>query len=291
MKKKALVMLLAGAMLVMGGCGSAKVENTGAVNDTAVEEAESVEPTAEDGQTEEVTESDVTTLPLEDEEFPVDTGIPADAVSAAIDNFHNHNRVIITGNVVKYIFADDLLPGGIFCNRATGIEYMYASDGENELESFFDKKTSTEYYGSAAGDWLKVIPDTETEAESALVDTLLAPYIDTADSFEVVETQDENGASYYRATSNYVDEASDKYLVVINITEEELLPFELSVYEVQDDATVTDENFENPITSFEISYNPADDTTFDEVTTLPEDEICTVFTHADVEALMSLSDE
>lgn len=239
---------------------------------------------AENVQTEEISESDVSTLPLEDEEYPVDNGIPSDVVTTAIDNFHNNNRVMITGNVVKYLFADDLLPGGIFCNRVTGIEYMYCSDGENDLESFFDKNTNTEYYGYE-DTWIKVIPDTEAEAESALADMILAPYIDAVDSFEVTKVQADDGTPYYRATCNYVDEASNKYLVVMNIVEDELLPFGLSVYEVQD------ENFENPVTEFEISYSSVDDTTFEEVTILPADENCTEFTHADVDALMSGSAE
>lgn len=291
MKKKALVMLLVGAILVMGGCGSTKVEDTEAVKETVVEETEAVEPTVENVQTEEISESDVSTLPLEDEEYPVDTGIPSDVVTTAIDNFHNYSRVMITGNVIQDFLTDTDLPGLILCNRDTGIEYMYANSADAELSIFFDQNTGYTYYGTS-DIWVKVIPDTVYESSGALVDSIFDPYVSTADAFDVVEKQDSEGTPYYTATCNYVDESNNKYMVAIDIVKEEMLPVAINIYEVQDEATVetdeatvTGENFVNPVSTFQISYSPEDDSTFDEMTTLPADEDCTEISQADFDSL------
>ena len=291
MKKKALVMLLVGAMLVMGGCGATKVENTEAVKETVVEETEAVEPTAENVQTEEVAESDVTTLPLDNEEYPVETNIPADVVTTAIDNFHNNSRVMITGNVVENTLTGGVVPGIIMCNRDTGVEYMLASDGTTEINIFFDQNTGCKYYATSDV-WLKIIPDEAYEPSGALVDTIFDPYVSTADAFDVTEAQDSEGTSYYRATCNYVDESGSKYMVAVEIAKDELLPVNLAIYEVQDEATVetdeatiTGENFVNPISTFEISYSPEDDSTFDEMTALPADDDCMEILQSDFDSV------
>lgn len=291
MKKKVLVMLLVGAILVMGGCGSTKVEDTEAVKETVVEETEAVEPTVENVQTEEISESDVSTLPLEDEEYPVDTGIPSDVVTTAIDNFHNNNRVMITGDVVQDPFTDIVLPGLIICNRDTGIEYLRAGNDSDEINIFFDQNTGYKYYGTSDV-WVKVTPDDAYTPSGALVDNIFDPYVSTADAFDVVEKQDSEGTSYYRATCNYVDESGNEYMVAIDIVKEVLLPLDIYIYEVQDEATVetdestiTGENFVNPISTFQISYSPEDDSTFDEMTTLPADEDCTEISQSDFDSL------
>lgn len=291
MKKKVLVMLLVGAILVMGGCGSTKVEDTEAVKETVVEETEAVEPMAENVQTEEISESDVSTLPLEDEEYPVDNGIPSDVVSTAIDNFHKSGRVMITGNVVQDPLTDTVLPGLILCNRDTGVEYLWAGSDTDEINIFFDQNTGYKYYGTSDV-WVKVIPDDSYEPSGTIVDTIFDPYVSTADAFVVTEEQDSEGTQYYRATCNYVDESGSKYMVAVDIVKEVLLPLNLYIYEVQDEATVeTDEstitgkNFVNPISTFEISYSPEDDSTFDEMTTLPADEDCTEISQSDFNSL------
>lgn len=291
MKKKVSVMLLVGAILVMGGCGSTKVEDTEAVKETVVEEIEAVEPMAENVQTEEISESDVSTLPLEDEEYPVDNGIPSDVVSTAIDNFHNNGRVMITGNVVQDPFTDTILPGLIMCNRDTGIEYLWAGDDSAEMNIFFDKNTGYKYYGTSDV-WIKVIPDDAYEPSGVLVDTIFDPYVSTADAFDITEEQDSEGVYYYRATCNYVDESGNKYMIAVEIAKEELLPVNLSIYEVQDEATVetdeatvTGENFVNPISTFEISYSPEDDSTFDEMTALPADDDCVEILQSEFDSL------
>lgn len=291
MKKKALVMLLVGAMLVMGGCGTTKVEDTETVKETVVEETEAVEPTAENVQTEEVAESDVTTLPLDNEEYPVETAISEEVVTTAIDNFHNNSRVMITGNVVEDTLTGGVIPGIIMCNRNTGVEYMLASDGTTEINIFFDQNTGYKYYGTSDV-WLKIIPDDAYEPSGALVDTIFDPYVSTADAFDVTEEQDSEGIYYYRATCNYVDESGNKYMVAVEIAKDELLPVNLAIYEVQDEATVetdeatiTGENFVNPISTFEISYSPEDDSTFDEMTALPADDDCMEILQSDFDSV------
>lgn len=291
MKKKVLVMLLVGAILVMGGCGSTKVEDTEAVKETVVEETEAVEPTVENVQTEEISESDVSTLPLEDEEYPVDTGIPSDVVTTAIDNFHNNSRIMITGDVVQDLLTDIVFPGLIMCNRDTGVEYLWTGGDSAELNIFFDQNTGYKYYGTS-NVWVKVIPDGAYEPSGAIVDTIFDLYVSTASSFGVTEEQDSEGTPYYRATCNYVDESGNKYMVAVDIVKEVLLPLNIYIYEVQDEATVetdestiTGENFVNPISTFEISYSPEDDSTFDEMTTLPADDDYVDISQSDFDSL------
>lgn len=287
MKKKALVMLLVGAMLTVGGCGSTKVDSTGAVTDTVAEATETAVSTAE-----EVTDDyDISTLPLDNEEYPVETDIPEGVVSTAIDNFHSNSRVMITGNVVQDPITNTVLPGLAMCNRDTGVEYLWAGDDSAEMNIFFDQNTGYKYYGTSDV-WIKIIPDEAYEPSGALVDTIFDPYVSTVDAFDVMEEQDNEGTSYYRATCNYVDESGNKYMVAVYIAKEELLPFNLSIYEVQDEATVetdeatvTGENFVNPISTFEISYSPEDDSTFDEMTTLPADEDCMEISQSDFDSL------
>lgn len=287
MKKKALVMLLVGAMLTIGGCGSStKTENTEAVTGTVAGATETVESTAE-----EVTDDyGISTLPLDNEEYPVETDIPADVVSTAIDNFHNNGRVMVTGNVVRDYLTDIVLPGLIMCNRDTGIEYLWAGDDSAELNIFFDQNTGYKYYGTSDF-WIKIIPDVAYEPSGAIVDSIFDPYVSTADAFDVAEVQDDEGASYYRATCNYVDESGNKYMVAVDIVKEELLPFNLSIYEVQDEATIemdeatiTGENFVNPISTVQVTYSLEDDSTFDEMTTLPADEDCVEIPQSDFDS-------
>lgn len=275
MKKKALVMLLVGAMLAIGGCGSTKVENTDAVKETVEEAVEPVEDIAEDVQVEESHDDEVATLPLENEEYPVETDSTENIVKTAIDNFYNNKRVMIIGNVVMDPVTETVLPGFIACNRDTGIEYMLSGTEETPYHVFLDDNTSIGYLG-IDDVWFKILPTWEKATDSALVDQYVQPYIETTDSFEVTDAETDDGAPYYRATCNYVDEAGDKYLVAISIDKDELLPFGINIYEVQDEATIetdeatiTGENFINPVTSFEISYSPEDDASFDEMTILP----------------------
>lgn len=81
-------------------------------------------------------------------------------------------------------------------------------------------------------------------------------------------------------------------MVAVDIAKEELLPFNLSIYEVQDEATVetdeatiTGENFVNPISTFQITYSPADDSTFDEMTALPADDDCVEILQSEFDSL------
>lgn len=287
MKKKALVMLLVGAMLTIGGCGSTKVDSTEAVTDTVAEATEAVV-----SATEEATDDyDISTLPLDNEEYPVETDIPEGVLSTAIDNFHNNSRVMITGNVVQDPITDTVLPGLAMCNRDTGVEYLWAGDDSAEMNIYFDQNTGYKYYGTSDV-WIKIIPDEAYEPSGALVDTIFDPYVSTVDAFDVMEEQDSEGTSYYRATCNYVDESGNKYMIAVEIAKEELLPVNLSIYEVQDEATVetdeatvTGENFVNPISTFEISYSPEDDSTFDEMTALPADEDCMEISQSDFDSL------
>lgn len=287
MKKKALVMLLVGAMLTIGGCGSAKVDNAEAVTDTVAEATEVVESTVEEA----TDDYGVSTLPLDNEEYPVETDILEGIVSTAIDNFHNNSRVMITGNVVQDPITDTVLPGLVMCNRDTGIEYLWAGDDSAEMNIFFDQNTGYKYYGTSDV-WIKIIPDDAYESSDTLVDTIFDPYVSTVDAFDVTEEQDSEGTPYYRATCNYVDESGNKYMVAIDIAKEELLPVNLSIYEVQDEATVetdevtvTGENFVNPISTFEISYSPEDDSTFDEMTALPADDDCVELLQSEFDSL------